>query len=707
MRRIACVVSCALAAACGSGNDSRHLVLLHTNDEHSHLLGVGPEADEFPIDPARKGTGTIVGGASRRSTILAQERQKAKASGADSLTVSAGDNLIGSLAQLRATVNAPDYKVMSLLGYDVTTLGNHEFDFGPDTLAQVINAATAAGAKVPIVSSNIHFSGTAGGLDAPLKALFDETGKSATAPVHRYLVLTTPNGLKVGFVGIVGADAANVAPLKAPVTFSVDPRAGESNLAASLAVLFDDVQGVVDRMRFEANPDVVVALSHSGLDPTSPATLDASEDAQIAHHVSGIDVIVSGHSHTQVKAFTVKNDKSGKDVVIQQAGRFGDAVGRIALNVDKNGTVSFDAGNSGIVPVDDRTAPADAAVNQVITEAYSALETVPVVTTPQPLSFMQLTLAHITGTVPPVPTTPGALLFFPLSQLPFDVDNAGGQRETALLDLTSDAMLFATNNPTLLPLVDAKGNPITGPTDMAAEGAGVLRVSKLERGRTGALGFGDVFRAVPLGGSKASGTPGYPLTRFAISGFELRAAFEVTAGLAYSSAGNAQFFLVPSGMKFSYDTDRPLFTTSDVLNPSRGRVTQISQANDPKVPDGPSTLIYDGTNPALAGTFGWNAVSPNKLYTIATSLYVASFASLAGVKLKNPANPAEVYTNPEQAIVHRQADGSEIKEWEALGLYISAASKANAGNLPARYDGTSAAFATLRRTSCKGSLCEP
>ena len=659
MRRIVCVVVCALAAACG-GSDSRRLVLLHTNDEHSHLLGFGPEADEFPIVATRTGTGSIVGGASRRSTILAQERQKAKNAGADSLTVSAGDNLIGSLAQLRATVNAPDYKVMSLLGYDVTTLGNHEFDFGPDTLAQVINAATAAGAKVPIVSSNIHFSGNAGALDAPLKALFDETGKSATAPVHRYLVLTTPQRLKVGFVGIVGADAANVAPLKAPVTFSVDPRAGESNLAASLAVVFSDVQSVVDRMRFEANPDVVVALSHSGLDPTSPAALDASEDAQIAHHVSGIDVIVSGHSHTQVKAFTVKNDK---------------------------------------------TAPADAQVNQVITEAYSALETAPVVTTPLPLSFMQITLAHIKGAVPEVPATAGSLLFAPLSQLTFDVDNTGAQRETALLDLTADAMLFALNNTAAL--VDAKGNAITGLADMAAEGAGVLRVSKLERGRTGVLGFGDVFRAVPLGGSKVSGTPGYPLTRFAISGFELRAAFEVTAGLAYSSAGNAQFFLVPSGMKFIYDTNRPLFTTSDILNPNAGRVTQISQAsNDPTVPDAAPTLIYDGTDPALASTFGWKAVSPNKLYTIATSLYVASFASLAGVKLKNPANPAEIYTDPEQAIVRRQ-DGSEIKEWEALGTYIAVVSKANGGNLPVRYDGSSATFAGLRRTTCKGALCEP
>src|SRR4051812_45641724 len=192
MHRIMLVVVCALAA-CSGGSDSRRLVLLHTNDEHSHLLGVGPELDEFPIVATRTGTGSIVGGASRRATILAQERQKAKDAKADSLTVSAGDNLIGTLAQLTATVNAPDYKVMSLLGYHVTAPGNHESDFGPATLAQVINAATAAGAKVPIVASNIHFTRNASAGDATLAALFDETGTSTGVPIHRFLVLTTPN----------------------------------------------------------------------------------------------------------------------------------------------------------------------------------------------------------------------------------------------------------------------------------------------------------------------------------------------------------------------------------------------------------------------------------------------------------------------------------------------------------------------------------
>jgi hypothetical protein len=460
------------------------------------------------------------------------------------------------------------------------------------------------------------------------------------------------------------------------------------------------VQAVVDRMRVEARPDVVVALSHSGLDPTSAAALAASEDAQIAKNVSGIDVIVSGHSHTRVDAFAVHNDRSGKDVLVQQAGRFGDAVGTMSLTVDADGKVSF--GQSSIVPIDDRTPPADAAINKVIADAYGALEVPGPAGSP---SFMKMTLEHMN--VSPLAGPPGTLLFQPLTQLTFDVDNTGAQRETALLDLTADAMLSAMNDAPAGSLIDAQGNAIAGRTDMAAEGAGVLRVTKFEQGRTGALGFGDVFRAVPLGGSKSSGTPGYPLTRFAIFGAELRAAFEVTAGLAYSSAGNAQFFLVPSGMRFNYDTSRPLFNaSSDALNPLAGRVTQIFQAADPGAPDGAATLIYDATNPALLANAGWNGVSPLKLYTIATSLYVATFASVAGVKLKNPANPSQVFTNPEQAIV-RRADGTEIKEWEALGTYIAASSKANANKLSSRYDAASAAFASARRATCKGPLCEP
>ena len=149
------VVLC--AGNCESRGD-RKLVILHTNDEHSHLLGFSPEADDFP-PPTAAGSGAIKGGVARRAVVLKTLRDQA--AGADTLTVSAGDNMMGTLAQIAATTASPDYRLMAKLGYDVTTLGNHEFDYGPNGLADTIAAAQASGEKLPvIVASNTHFSGT-------------------------------------------------------------------------------------------------------------------------------------------------------------------------------------------------------------------------------------------------------------------------------------------------------------------------------------------------------------------------------------------------------------------------------------------------------------------------------------------------------------------------------------------------------------------
>src|SRR5438045_1312773 len=119
MRRFVLLFS-ALALACGGSNNrpSRKLVILHTNDEHSHLVGYGPEVDDFPT-AAPAGSG-ITGGAARRMVILTQERDAAKAGGADTLTVSAGDNMMGTLAQIAATTISPDYRILKVLGYDLT-----------------------------------------------------------------------------------------------------------------------------------------------------------------------------------------------------------------------------------------------------------------------------------------------------------------------------------------------------------------------------------------------------------------------------------------------------------------------------------------------------------------------------------------------------------------------------------------------------------
>jgi 5'-nucleotidase / UDP-sugar diphosphatase len=635
------------------------LTLLHSNDEHSHLLALSPELDDFPA-PTTAGTGTLKGGASRRAVILAAERAAAADAGAATLTVSAGDNMVGTLSQVAdtfpaAAFGAGDYRVLSMLHYDVTTFGNHEFDFGPTELANIITAAKGSSEGIPaIVSSNIHFSGTAG--DASLQALFDETGTDASKPVHRWLVVTASNGLRVGFVGIMGANAASVAPLKAPVTFSVPPGGTDSDQAGALATIYTDLQPVVDTVRSVGKADVVVALSHSNL---SPGALSTSEDYLIAQHVSGLDVIVSGHTHTEVPAILVANATSGKNVLVQQAGRYGDHLGRISLSVQADGSIVFDTVNSKLIPIDDTTVPSNAAVNGFIASIIASLEETPVA---GGLSFLQITLGEIFGVHQNLPPQPGGLAFKSVAGLDFDIDNTKPVAETELADLVTDSLLAAAES--------------IAPTDLAVEADGALRVSTLAQGKTQQLSFDDLFAAVSLGSSPVTLTPGYPLCRFAIVLAELKATFEATLARAY--AGQTDLFLVPAGFKFEYDLGRNpgnLVTKIYVTSTHAGNTYDTYDAN---------SLVYDGST---ASSPGW-LVSPTMLVRTTSTLYVASFAAIAGVTLRDPDTGTPISGNdPTSTILHRASDGSEIKEWEALGSYVyaQAALSENAGLVPQRY----------------------
>src|SRR3954469_17047546 len=116
-----------LASACDdkpAAPTTRTLVILHTNDEHSHLLGDGPqlgdlpELEDYPA-PMSPGTGRIKGGAGRRMVLLQQERDAATAMKADTLTVSAGDNAMSTLFMVPFARTAPDLVVMKALGYDL------------------------------------------------------------------------------------------------------------------------------------------------------------------------------------------------------------------------------------------------------------------------------------------------------------------------------------------------------------------------------------------------------------------------------------------------------------------------------------------------------------------------------------------------------------------------------------------------------------
>lgn len=670
-------VVAAMVLLCGcSSTPTKTLVLLHTNDEHSHLIGFAPEADDFPTPSMGAG---IAGGIARRATLLAQERARVQAMGKDaaSLTVSAGDNTMGTLVQVATTTAAPDFTLMKQLGYDVTTWGNHEFDFGPKALADATMVAEANGGITPTVASNVHFSPTDPG-DDTLAALFDESGHDTSKPAHRYLVVTASNGLKVGFVGVLGADAAQFATIKAPVTFSVPAGGSESDTAGVIAQIAKDVQPVVDTLRNVEKVDVVVALSHSGVDPDDPTK---GEDYQLAQNVSGIDVIVSGHTHTHTAAFTVTNPTTGKPVVIQEAGRFGDTLGRITLTVDGKG-VHYDAGDTALLPVDDSIA-ADASVESKVTAAVGAVESTKLASGK---SFLEATLGEITGmSITDDPNTVGDLYLYPLATTTFDVPGEALRKETPFIVLSADAQLAAAEQ-------------FAGKTDAAVQVMGVIR-GDLPKGKTGKIAFGDVFRVLPLGLSTADGSVGYPLVRFAIPLAAMKAALEASASLSYSSTDAGAYFMVTAGMRYEFDTSRPPFSTSgSSIDPNNGRVTKIIFASDHSQPDTFDNVVFDLSQGGYVGS-----ASPLQPVVVVTNLYVAQFAASFGITLGKPDGSGN-FDRPDQAIIHRP-DGSEVKEYEATAGYIFARAAANGGALPSRYDAASGMFPS--RAICSGPLCSP
>ncbi len=232
---------------------SQRFTILHTSDEHSVLTPL-PAVDYHPEkkDPA-------LGGFARLSGLVKQIR--AEKTGEPVLLLSSGDFIGGSpYAWLILEGYSPEIELMMEIGYDATTIGNHEFDYGPDALAEYFQRAGYPDAhkKLPLIISNLSIPDGHSILDVeflPNK------------------IMELENGLKLGLFGLLGTDAYAVAPYAEPVGIK-DP--------------FKIAQQQVDKLR-ELGADVVIALSHSGV----------REDRELAEKVNNIDIILGGHDHFQ------------------------------------------------------------------------------------------------------------------------------------------------------------------------------------------------------------------------------------------------------------------------------------------------------------------------------------------------------------------------------------------------------------------------
>ena len=271
MKKVLAIVVIAVAAFLVFGGKSKHLVILHLNDTHSHF------------EPVRSGQDSLRGGIIERAAYLDSVRN---ADGAENvLLLHAGDFSQGTsyFTQFGGDL---EIETINAFGYDVVTLGNHEFDNGVEALA-----ARLAKIKCPVVCANYDFS--------PF-----ELGKY----VKPYAIVEKA-GLKIGVFGLL-TDISRV------VDKSVADRIPKLDDVA-------EAQKCADYLKLEEKCDLVIALTHIGYD------LDVFDDRDLAQSTRNVDLIVGGHSHTFLDKMESAQNLDGKPVPIVQDGCWGLNFGRI------------------------------------------------------------------------------------------------------------------------------------------------------------------------------------------------------------------------------------------------------------------------------------------------------------------------------------------------------------------------------------------
>jgi len=287
-----------------------YFCILHTNDMHSALIPHSPA-----VDYQTEEEDPTIGGFARLATAVDEIRENKMREGEPVLLFDAGDFLGGSaFAWLALNGCAAELTIMQKMGYDAVVIGNHEYDYDPDVLAQYLLQAgyPEAHQKTLILASN-----TEAPLDHPLAAqsLYRKTG-----------MFELENGLKVGVFGLMGKEAIEVLGEIGDVQFLDE---------------YEVARQAVDELK-EQGANVIVAITHSGVD----------EDRELAREVPGIDVIVGGHSDTAL----YKPILQGATIIVQ-AGHLGMYLGQLELaynsNTDKVRMRNEENDHPFLIPIDD------------------------------------------------------------------------------------------------------------------------------------------------------------------------------------------------------------------------------------------------------------------------------------------------------------------------------------------------------------------
>lgn len=452
--------------------------ILFFHDTHSHL-------DSFST--MENGEAVTVGGFARIKTLINEQM----AANPDTLLVDAGDFSMGTLVQTIFSSESAELRMLGSMGCEATTLGNHEFDYRSKGLAGALDAAIDSGEPVPaMVLCNIDWEAMeAEGLTEDqqlLKDAFDRYG------AKDYIVVDKGD-VKIAILGVFGEDALACAPTCALKFRDASEAAAET----------------VQEIQEKEDVDMIVCLSHSGTNVDE----SKSEDEILAKSVPGIDLIVSGHTHSLL----TEPIRHG-DTYIVSAGEYGKYLGSLTLRQTENGRWTMDVEKDySLTPITDDIA-SDPATQEKIASLMDLVDSVY-------LSRFGYTSDQVLAQ--------NDVGFCPQEDL------GSTHTDQNLGNFMSDSYVYAVEN-----AVDYDGHPV----DVAIVPNGCVRDSYLD----GDITVTDVFNSFSLGIGPDQ-IPGYPVISVYLTGAELKTVAEIDASISdlmiYAR-------LYTSGLEFSYNPNR-------------------------------------------------------------------------------------------------------------------------------------------------------
>ena len=276
-------------------NAAYKLTVLHTNDQRSRIE---PFDSSYSRNPNQ-------GGFARRATLIQQIRSQEK----NVLLLDAGDIFQGT-PYFNFYGGELEFKLMSMMGYDAATMGNHDFDNGLEGFLKAL-----PNAKFPFITSNYDFSNT----------ILD--GKTEKYKIFK------KDGIKVGLFG---------------VGIELDGLVGKKQYQETKYLNPVEIaQHYADFLRKEKGCDLVICLSHIGFDYRDDA--DKISDKKLAAQTDNIDLILGGHTHTFLPEPQSFTNKSGKNVLVNQVGWAGLLLGRIDFYFDKNKSLQNISWNNQVI----------------------------------------------------------------------------------------------------------------------------------------------------------------------------------------------------------------------------------------------------------------------------------------------------------------------------------------------------------------------